>query len=1178
MGSRWRFAAFVVVVALLGMPLAIGSVVGASPAPQSAAAVDGSQLPADPPPERWNRTYGKTAGTINQVAVTPNGTVYGVGSILAPDGTQLDAWVVTTTLNGTERWTRTYGGTRDDVINDVVVTADGGALVVGTSVSAGPGREDGWALKLDDQGRVEWRIATGGPEDDEFAGVQPTNDGYLIAGTYTDGENTDGWLVKVLDDGTLAWTHRYDVRVSDSFSAIERRPGGGYVLAGQTASRADPRPDGLVLTITADGTRRHQYFFGGGRSDRFLAAQATPDGGMVLVGSTRSYGGGQRGWAVRTNPDSSQRWSRPYDTGPLSAVVPTGTGRYLLAGETRPDGNLSDGVVLDVRSDGTETWTGTYGGSSYESLTSLAATPDGGYMVAGASGTNRGWPGTGWVLKLGGRPLATPLTPPTTVTPGATPGTQPTTTPGPTTGTPAAGAPPASGDEGGNKMSLLSIFIVVAVVSVFLAGFLFLLWDLADNPLEALDRRTPLVDLTVVFNHFNLGENSAAGPDPAGTGRGGNFDGRADASGGPGGFGGAGGTGGPTDESAGFGTGSDSPSETGGPADFGGAGGATTDLGDEPIDIGGGGSGAAGTADTVGAASTSTDDGAGTATATAAGAGGAGPVDESTDLVVAGGPDDESSVPATRAPVPGTFTLHNAGSGSLICRFRCHTTDDVVFDYWVELPSGAKRQAHATPTDAPFEILVNVQDDLLASQVFVNKDRGGANVTATVSEAAIDISLTEALADSPLADADHHEAPTDDEALGLAGDDPSRSARDAATPVEPAADSTDQPTDDTIAASDATESDGDWSPDVDIAEPDQPDDLSAPTDPTDETASQDMQTETADLDESSFEGDDWEPDVDIAEPDQTDEDIAEPAAETEPSVVGETDDTEPGADEPTDADSATDTDDSTAEWSELDESAGTEPWSGGIDSSQAGDIDSSQVTGPAESTTAAADSHPGDEDAIPDDDTGPESDADTADESWIEELDFGGPDDETDTGDEADAADWTDTREAAEPPADDAVDEPTDTADEATDAEPTTSADEWTTDAANFASSADEPDRSDFEDDVPDDPWMDDVDIETGESDDETAWTEGLDGIGSSFEDATDEDPDGDTLTDDDQTLDEWAADTESAAEDWDAMDDDLADQAPDVDDLTGDWAGDLRTPDDTSAGDDPDDEDRDDA
>lgn len=905
--SRWRFALFVAAaLALVALLAGAGNVAGS---PATTTAPPALSIPSDPPPERWNRTYGQRAGTFDEAVVTGTDSLLAVGSLVSPDGNELDGFVVSVTTNGTEQWRRRYGGTGDDVLTDAYPTADGGALLVGTSVSQGPGAEDGWALRIDAQGNVEWRIATGGPGDDEFTGVERTRNGFLIAGTRTEGttENTDGWLVSVRENGDLRWTKTYDTTVSDSVAAIDRRPGGGFVLAGRTSPTGDPRDDGWVLLVDGDGNRQHQYIFGGRSTDEFRAVAATNASGIVLAGASRSFGdSGERGWVLSIDEDRTERWRHTYATGPMTDVATADDGGVVLTSETRSETGLSDAVLAGIHPSGQRAWTLTRGGDSFDSFEGIARMAGDGHVLAGSTGSY-GDGETAWLLKVGGQPgePADDGQPPGTGDGNVTP-PESSTTETPVVGGAGGGDDGGSGDgeaaegaAGDDGPSLLFTVGAILVVVVFVVGFLFLLWDLADRPVERLDERTPYVDLTVVFNRFNIGSSSGGQGDTrrsdgepfddfhASPGSSTGDDPFGGAGGTPSGASGGGGSGsGPVGGSAGAGQ---QGSSGGGPTDFGGAaspggedpfGGAAgpaegetervteaDPLDDSVVDISSdtasddpdpatgeetvdddplGDLGAdtgtdpaddvvtgdpvtdssdettATTADSAPGAAVSDDaDGATpdeVAGSEAAGGdegpGAAGAAGASTMSLVPA--DDDGSLPATETPTPGTFSLRNVGATDLICRFRCHTVDEVLFDYWVDLAPGATRLAYATPTDPPFEILINVQDELVDSRVFVNNVHGGTNVTVAVSEDSIDIRRSDeddpdASAESDAAGSDAGDATMasvasmdpDSDTDPLTSDD---AATDFASPADDSADADDEMASSPADSSDAEES------------------------------------------------------------------------------------------------------------------------------------------------------------------------------------------------------------------------------------------------------------------------------------------------------------------------------------------------------------------------------------
>jgi hypothetical protein len=53
-------------------------------------------------------------------------------------------------------WEHAYGGDNYDVASGLAATADGGLVLVGSTMSKGPGKSNIWVLRLDTDGRVLW--------------------------------------------------------------------------------------------------------------------------------------------------------------------------------------------------------------------------------------------------------------------------------------------------------------------------------------------------------------------------------------------------------------------------------------------------------------------------------------------------------------------------------------------------------------------------------------------------------------------------------------------------------------------------------------------------------------------------------------------------------------------------------------------------------------------------------------------------------------------------------------------------------------------------------------------------------------------------------------------------------------------------------------------------------------
>jgi hypothetical protein len=118
-----------------------------------------------------------------------------------------DAWLVRTDPNGTEQWSKTYGGTKDDSVTSIQETSDGGFILAGYTESFGAGKRDAWIVRTYSNGEKIWSKTFGGENDDRIFSVKQISDeSYILAGqTYSYGNGSgDAWLIKVSDDALIS--------------------------------------------------------------------------------------------------------------------------------------------------------------------------------------------------------------------------------------------------------------------------------------------------------------------------------------------------------------------------------------------------------------------------------------------------------------------------------------------------------------------------------------------------------------------------------------------------------------------------------------------------------------------------------------------------------------------------------------------------------------------------------------------------------------------------------------------------------------------------------------------------------------------------------------------------------------------------------------------------------------
>jgi len=151
--------------------------------------------------EQWSQTFGGSdKDRVYSVQQTTDGGYILTGYTNSYGAGGDDAWLIKTNAMGTEQWSQTFGGSDDDVTKSVQQTVDGGYILAGWNKSYGAGSKNAWLIKTDATGTEQWSQTFGGSKNDYIFSIQQTADkNYILAGeTYSYGAgSSDAWLIKV---------------------------------------------------------------------------------------------------------------------------------------------------------------------------------------------------------------------------------------------------------------------------------------------------------------------------------------------------------------------------------------------------------------------------------------------------------------------------------------------------------------------------------------------------------------------------------------------------------------------------------------------------------------------------------------------------------------------------------------------------------------------------------------------------------------------------------------------------------------------------------------------------------------------------------------------------------------------------------------------------------------------
>src|SRR6185436_5727124 len=121
-----------------------------------------------------------------------------------------DAQVMVVRLdsNADTLWTRTFGGSGEDIANSIIQLQDGGFIFTGSTDSYGLGGNDVYVIRMDSNGDTLWTRTLGGADDDKgYCIIQTADGGYAIAGSSSSfGTGHSFYLARLDSLGNSTWT------------------------------------------------------------------------------------------------------------------------------------------------------------------------------------------------------------------------------------------------------------------------------------------------------------------------------------------------------------------------------------------------------------------------------------------------------------------------------------------------------------------------------------------------------------------------------------------------------------------------------------------------------------------------------------------------------------------------------------------------------------------------------------------------------------------------------------------------------------------------------------------------------------------------------------------------------------------------------------------------------------
>lgn len=168
----------------------------------------------------WSQNYGATGWDRAEDIIEVSN-----GGYLITGQSSSEQYLLRIDENGTVLWEQRHGGSSFDYGTEVIETFDGGYIVAGATYSADGdvsnnyGDHDGWVVKTDSSGNIEWEKNYGGIGYDKAPFIAQTFDQKYIVGGFSWGAagmdiwnaygGADFWLMKIESNGNIIWSRNY---------------------------------------------------------------------------------------------------------------------------------------------------------------------------------------------------------------------------------------------------------------------------------------------------------------------------------------------------------------------------------------------------------------------------------------------------------------------------------------------------------------------------------------------------------------------------------------------------------------------------------------------------------------------------------------------------------------------------------------------------------------------------------------------------------------------------------------------------------------------------------------------------------------------------------------------------------------------------------------------------------
>lgn len=241
----------------------------------------------------WSKAYGTSGSDLGVCIDTTSDGQLIVSGRGKPGPGGFAQWTLKLDIsNGNIIWNRAFGGNGFDIAYRVRTLSDGNIMLAGMMWGQGAGLDDGSLLKFDVNGNIIFRKWYGNNANDGFFDFTELTDGSLIMTGYHGGWTNQGWVLKTDALGQIQWAKGFDGSADALLRRVAALPSGELLVGGWAENVVDSSRDATAIKLTATGDTLWAQSIGGTGSDDGFEFLTDASDNVWFYGNSDSLGFG----------------------------------------------------------------------------------------------------------------------------------------------------------------------------------------------------------------------------------------------------------------------------------------------------------------------------------------------------------------------------------------------------------------------------------------------------------------------------------------------------------------------------------------------------------------------------------------------------------------------------------------------------------------------------------------------------------------------------------------------------------------------------------------------------------------------------------------------------------------------------------------------------------------------